>query len=133
MEKLTETEGAQRRWRMRMLFLHGTLLLVSTALWALHKYARVDLLGICLFNALFTVDCPARGITRSIAALFSGHLRDAIVFHPEWPLVVGIVGALVLYFGAVLLTGHRKRLEWRKEIVVYRVLEVLAAGARVVG
>jgi hypothetical protein len=57
-------------------------------------FAGSGLQGFCLFRLAFGIDCPGCGITRSVLALFSGHLFESWQLHRA-----GI--AVVAYFGAI--------------------------------
>lgn len=61
----------------------------------------VTLPGFCLFRALFDLDCPGCGITRSILALLSLDLARSLALHPG-----GI--AVVLYFAAYPIARARR-------------------------
>jgi hypothetical protein len=50
--------------------------------------------GFCLFRSVLGIDCPGCGITRSVLALFRGHLADSWQLHRA-----GIV--VVAYFGSI--------------------------------
>lgn len=66
---------------------------IAFALFVVLMAVGVTLPGFCLFRALFDVDCPGCGITRSILALLSLDLARSLALHPG-----GI--AVVLYFAA---------------------------------
>lgn len=57
-------------------------------------FAGSGLHGFCLFRLVLGIDCPGCGITRSVLALFSGHLSDSWQLHRA-----GIV--VVAYFGSI--------------------------------
>jgi hypothetical protein len=56
--------------------------------------AGSGLQGFCLFRTVLGIDCPGCGITRSVVALFSGHLSESWQLHHA-----GI--AVVAYFGSI--------------------------------
>jgi hypothetical protein len=56
--------------------------------------AGSGLQGFCLFRTVLGIDCPGCGITRSVLALFSGHLSESWQLHHA-----GI--AVVAYFGSI--------------------------------
>jgi hypothetical protein len=111
-----------------MLLLHGTMLTAPLALWVVHTRFKVDALGTCLFKAVAGVDCPACGITRSASAMFRGHMGEAFRLHPAGPLVVGIIGITAVYLTLALATEHAG-FEWKKELKMFKSLELLAVGA----
>lgn len=123
---------SQRKWRIRMLFLHGAMLAAPAALLLFHHQLQGRTTGVCVVQTLMSVDCPACGMTRSIMALFQGHLREALRIHPAGPIILGILGLMTGYLGFVLLTG-RKGCAWRNEVRAYGMLDRLAIGALVVG
>jgi hypothetical protein len=91
---------------MRMLVLHGAMLIAPAALLLAHARFHFNATGICVIKSIFDVDCPACGITHSAIAMFSGHMREAFRLHPAGPIVVGIIGIMALYLILVLLTAY---------------------------
>lgn len=61
--------------------------------------------GMCLSRALFHVDCPFCGMTRSFVAFAHGHLRAALGFHPAGPL---LFVAMLVFLGAVVTVSVRR-------------------------
>lgn len=127
-----EQYNAQRKWRIRMLFLHGVMLAAPLALLLTHSRLQNYTFGTCVFRATFGVDCPTCGITRSAMSMFAGHPAQAFCFHPAGPLVVAIIAFLVVYFAVVLFTKIGK-LEWRKEVKAYNLVEVFALVVLILG
>jgi hypothetical protein len=115
---------AQRKWRVRMLLLHGAMLAVPLVLLLTHSL-RTRGFGLCAFKALVGVDCPACGVTRSAIALFSGRPIQAIYLQPVTPIIIIIILIMVLYLIVVVFTKF-KGLEWHKEVRVYTRMEMLA-------
>ncbi len=122
----------QRQWRVRMLLLHGTLLLSPPALGIAHARFGLRAPGFCLVKSAVGVDCPACGITRSVMALLSGRIGEAFHIHPAGPIVFGIVAAVSLYLVAVLFGGW-SGMPWRKEAGVYGLLEKAALSVLMLG
>lgn len=129
---ITKKDNDQRNWRVRMLLLHGTMLVAPAALLVSHSHFQGNTLGLCILKALSGVDCPACGVTHSVMALFSGRIREAFCIHPAGPVILGIVGLMTVYLGFVLITGH-KGCEWRKEAKAYSILDRLAIGVLLAG
>jgi len=61
--------------------------------------------GLCLSRAVFHVDCPMCGMTRSFVAFAHGHLRAALDFHPAGPL---LFIAMLVFLGAVVTVTVRR-------------------------
>jgi hypothetical protein len=60
--------------------------------------------GLCWFRAVFHIDCPFCGMTRSFVALAHGDVTAAFRFHPAGPLLfaamlIGLVALLVVSLG----------------------------------
>jgi hypothetical protein len=127
----TET-GDQRNWRVRMLVLHGAMLVAPLALLVAHLRFQFCGLGVCLFRWVFGVDCPGCGITRSAMALLNGDVIGAFRLHPAGPLVVSLIALIVAYLVLALFTRFRG-LEWRKEVQAFTGIEMLAFSALVIG
>jgi hypothetical protein len=54
--------------------------------------------GLCWFRAVFQIDCPFCGMTRSFVALAHGDVAAALRFHPAGPLLfVAMVVALIAF------------------------------------
>lgn len=63
-------------------------------------------LGIaCLSRALFDIECPMCGMSRSFVALGHGHLGAALGFHPAGPL---LFVAMLAFIGAVMVAWARQ-------------------------
>jgi hypothetical protein len=122
----------QRRWRFRMLLLHGAMIVAPSAMLVAHKILGDRALGVCLFKKAFGYDCPACGITHSAIALFSGQVIESFRLNPAGPIVIGIVTILFLYFAYALVSG-REGPDWRVEAKAYKILERIALVALLVG
>jgi hypothetical protein len=114
--------ASQQRWRIRMLLLHGIMLLVPPVLMLLHPYHGVFNRTFCLWKRLSGYKCPACGITRSAGSLLTGHWRESLTFHPAGPVIVTILVLLTVYLSAVTLF-RSPGLPWRREVNVYQVLD----------
>lgn len=121
---MTDQTYDQRRWRVRMLVLHGAMLVGPAALWLMHRYLGVKALGVCLFNRALGVDCPACGITHSVSALLRGRIEESFFIHPAGAAITGIVALMASYLLIVLLTGQ-KGAAWPKEVRTYSALDRL--------
>src|SRR4051812_13457917 len=73
--------------------------------------------GLCLFRAMFHVDCPFCGMTRSFVALAHGHLRTALQFHPAGPLLFAAMIVLVAAVAIVSIRRSRPLVERRQFVV----------------
>ena len=124
---ITDKDNGQHKWRMRMLFLHGAMVVAPPLLLLMHEHLHINSLGLCIFKRIFGIDCPACGITHSIMALFHGRIKEAFCIHPAGPVVFGVVGLMVVYLGSVLLAGY-KEIEWRKEVRAYSILDGTVGG-----
>lgn len=122
----------QRRWRVRMLVLHGAMLIGPGVLLVVHECFGINGLGVCVFRSVFGVECPACGITHSVMALLRGHVGEAFRIHPAGPVIVGILALMASYL-IVALLAEQKGAEWAKEVRVYGVLDRLAAGVLLAG
>ena len=69
--------------------------------------AGADLGETCTFHRITSKNCPFCGITRSMVALFDGHVRDSLRFHP-----LGVCLAAVFAFTAlaVAVAAARRRM-----------------------
>ncbi len=122
---------AQHKWRVRMLFLHGAMLMAPVALLSLSRF-HINIPGSCLYKRLLGIDCPACGITHSVVALMDGRIGEAFHLHPAGPFIAGIIGVMVSYVTIVLLTGW-SGYAWRIEVKVYSLLDRLAVILLVLG
>jgi hypothetical protein len=122
----------QQRWRVRMLALHGTMLIVPAFMLALHSRFCLSGAGFCVVKRVFGVECPACGVTRAAMALFHGDVAQAVRFHPAAPLIMALLGLMVGYFLTVVVAGI-KGMEWRKEVRIYTGIEVLALASLLLG
>jgi hypothetical protein len=59
----------------------------------------------CPSHALFGVDCPFCGMTRSFVALAHGEIGRAFAFHPAGPL---LFAAMLVFLGAVVVVALRR-------------------------
>ena len=122
----------QRKWRLRMLYLHGAILAGPLVLLSVPSHYHLNVPSICAFKAIFALDCPACGITRSALALFAGNINPALDLHPAGPVIVAILTSVVIYLVAVLF-ANLKGWEWKMEVRVYRGIEVLALTVLLIG
>jgi len=119
---LAKDDNGQSKWRMRMLLLHGAMVVAPVAILLMHERFHINSLGICVFKEIAGIDCPACGITHSIMALCHGRIEEAFCIHPAGPVIFGIVVLMAMYLGFVLLAGHME-VEWKKEAKAYRIVE----------
>ena len=61
--------------------------------------------GLCIFRALFHLDCPFCGMTRSFVALAHGQLRAALGYHPAGPI---LFVAMFAFLVAVVIVSVRR-------------------------
>jgi hypothetical protein len=89
---------------------------LTTAL-VLAASAQVALIGLhlpgwpCAFRAVTGLPCPGCGMSRSVAALVSGHWREALAWHAFGPLAVAVAALMVV--AALLPAPSRHRLAER--------------------
>ena len=130
--ELMKRNDDQYRWRVRMLALHGAMLVGPAVLLFAHSRWPAKRYGACVFKAAFGVDCPACGITRSAMAMFTGNIFLAIRLHPAGPLVVAVISVMTAYLAIVVCTSVNG-LEWGKEVKAYKGTEMLALAALLIG
>jgi hypothetical protein len=61
--------------------------------------------GLCWFRAVFQIDCPFCGMTRSFVALAHGEVGVALRYHPAGPL---LFAAMVVFLGMVVVVSVRR-------------------------
>jgi hypothetical protein len=86
--------------------------------------------GLCLSHALFGLECPFCGMTRSFVALAHGDLAAALRFHPAGPL---LFAAMLILVGAVAIAAARRSrplVERRRFLVA---LEAVTLGCLTIG
>lgn len=84
--------------------------------------------GACLSRALFHVDCPFCGMTRSFVALAHGDVGAAIDFHPAGPL---LFVAMLGFLGAVIAVAVRRAqplFERRRVVVAIEAIALLCVA-----
>lgn len=59
----------------------------------------------CAFYEMCHQPCPGCGLTRSVLALFHGHVHDSLGFHPFGPLL--LTGLILAFFAGVLPSRQR--------------------------
>ncbi len=129
---LPSTILQQRRWRYRMLLLHGSMMVAPLALLLAHTQLHLTIWSGCVFKALFQIEGPACGITRSVSAVWHCRFIEAFKYHPAGPAILLLVVILAGYFALVSLTRCRG-LNWPREIRVYQGIEYMAVGLLVLG
>jgi len=85
--------------------------------------------SVCLFKALTGCNCPACGITRSVAQVYQLDFHGAIARHPAGPLVAAMVILLFFYFSVSVVFPTRRFLSWRAEIAMMRAASVVVVAA----
>jgi uncharacterized protein DUF2752 len=86
--------------------------------------------GLCWFRAVFQIDCPFCGMTRSFVALAHGEVGDALRCHPAGPL---LFTAMVVFLGMVVAVSVRRGpplVERRRFVIAF---EAIALVCLVVG
>jgi hypothetical protein len=61
--------------------------------------------GMCPSRALFGVECPLCGMTRSFAALAHGRVGESFEFHPAGPL---LAAAMIAFVAAAVVVAVRR-------------------------
>lgn len=115
-------ESPQKTWRLRMLVFHLSLLLSPLLLLKTDLYEGTNRFGFCLFRWITGIDCPACGITRSVAALCSGDVSTAFHAHSIGPVVFCLMCLIVSYLTCTLLQNGRG-LDWGNEVRIYSIVE----------
>jgi hypothetical protein len=67
--------NVSQRWRIGQRFVPSVGFAAFIA--AARLFAGSGLQGFCLFHLAFGIECPGCGITRSVLALFAGHVTDS--------------------------------------------------------
>ena len=82
-------------------------------------------LGFCLVKVLIGIPCPACGVTRAVHAAFGGDLVASIRFHPWGPVLALITVGMAGYFTTAALLGSKMAVSWKREVRLFRSVEVL--------
>jgi hypothetical protein len=72
-----------------------------------------ELGGLCWFRAVFHIDCPLCGMTRSFVALAHGDLAAALRFHPAGPLLFVAMAGFLAAAVVALVRGRPPLVERR--------------------
>lgn len=83
---------------------------------------------LCLFRRFTGIPCPGCGLTRGVARLMRGELRQSLALHPLAPVIVLEAAALWVVWGGVQF----RRLPRPSESTVLRLLWVNLASLAVV-
>jgi hypothetical protein len=81
--------------------------------------------GLCWFRAVFDIDCPFCGMTRSFVALAHGDLASAFRFHPAGPL---LFAAMLVGFVAIMMVSLRRGrplVERRRFLLAFETVAVV--------
>lgn len=113
-----------------MLTLHGTMLAVPALLLIIHSCGLS--FGFCIFKKVFGIDCPACGITHSVMALMTGHVKSALHYHPAGPFILLLLAVMVAYLSATVLTRYRG-MTWKTEVALYQLLDRTMVGMLLIG
>lgn len=117
-------EKPWKRWRLRMLVLHSSLIAGAAALnpsagtWGGFRMPRF-----CLFRELTGVECPACGLTRSVSCALRGDIAMAVSYHPAGVLVAFLAVCLVGYFAVALLYGEKWPVNRQQEARLYAAVD----------
>ncbi len=118
----------QQGWRVRMLLLHGAMLVAPGILLLLSLTLQLDPPSSCAFRAVTGIDCPGCGVTRSSIALLSGRVADSFAIHPAGPFVYGVVALLTIYL-IVTLVAKCTHIDWRREANIYAKVDGVVIGS----
>lgn len=96
------TEKAERGWHLKMLLFYGVCLAGTLTFGTSSFPGKIvdDIPHFCLVKKLTDSDCPACGVTRSVASAFTLDFNNSVYYHPFGPVLSIILTGLVLYFGA---------------------------------
>jgi len=86
--------------------------------------------GLCWFRAVFRIDCPFCGMTRSFVALAHGDVAAAFQFHPAGPL---LFAAMVVFLGAVVAVFVRRSQPLVERRRFMRAFEAIALVCLMIG
>ncbi len=84
-----------------------------------------DLGATCWFRAVFGLDCPLCGMTRSFVALAHGELSAALRFHPAGPLLFAAMVAALIALGVVAIRRTRPLVERRGFLIASEAVVVI--------
>lgn len=87
--------NVSQRWRIGQRFLPSVGF--AAFLIAARFFAGSGLQGFCLFHLAFGVECPGCGITRSVLALFAGHVSDS------WQIQRAGIAVAAYFLGLAIL------------------------------
>lgn len=83
--------------------------------------------GLCWFRAVFHVDCPFCGMTRSFVALAHGELAAAVRFHPAGPVLFAAMVAALIALVVVLIRRTRPLAERRGFLIAFEGVTLLCS------
>lgn len=88
--------------------------------------------GTCWFHAVFHLDCPFCGMTRSFVALAHGHLVAALRFHPAGPLLFVAMVAFLIAVAIVSIRRARPLFMRRRFVLAVDAIALLCVAIGVV-
>jgi hypothetical protein len=86
--------------------------------------------GACVSHALFGIDCPMCGMTRSFVALAHGDVAAAFAFHPAGPLLFVAMLACVV---AIAIVAVRRAVPLVQRRGFWRVFQAVAYSCIAIG
>jgi hypothetical protein len=104
--------------------------LVPTAEGGVARADGTPLGALCWVHALFGIDCPMCGMTRSFVALAHGRVSDAFHFHPAGPLLFAAMVAVVIAVTMVAVRRAKPLVDRRRFLVAFQTVAIacLAIG-----
>jgi hypothetical protein len=80
----------------------------------------------CWFRAVFHVDCPFCGMTRSFVALAHGELSAAVRFHPAGPLLFAAMVAALVALCVVFVRRTQPLAERRGFLIAFEAVALVS-------
>ena len=81
--------------------------------------------GLCWFRAVFHVDCPFCGMTRSFVALAHGDASAAFRFHPAGPLLFAAMAVALVALVTVFVRRGQPLVERRRFVIAYEAVALV--------
>lgn len=106
--------------------------LVPTSTGGVAQADGTPLGALCWVHAVFDIDCPMCGMTRSFVALAHGRLGDALSFHPAGPLLFAAMIALVIAVGVVAVRRARPLVERSRFVFTFQSVAIACVAIGVV-
>jgi len=81
--------------------------------------------GLCWFRAVFQIDCPFCGMTRSFVALAHGDVAAALRFHPAGPLLFAAMVVALIAFVTVFVRRSQPLVERRRFVIAFEAVALV--------